>query len=73
SPYAGIPAASAEDAEPKLVIFTDHLIGDTRSALGVYKILSALRHLETWADGPFREWHEKVMAAAVYARQQPFT
>ncbi|KAJ9129781.1 hypothetical protein NKR23_g12462 [Pleurostoma richardsiae] len=73
SRYAGIPAASAEDVEPKLVIFTDHLIGDTRSALGVYEIPSALRHLATWADGPFREWHENVMATAVSAHQQPFT
>ncbi|GME51537.1 hypothetical protein GTA08_BOTSDO12605 [Neofusicoccum parvum] len=37
-------------------------IGDTESALGIYRLIRCVRDLADWADGSFRQWWERVLA-----------
>lgn len=51
-------------AEPSLVILAEMPIGDTRSILPIYRLVKVLRRLACWADGPFRDWHERTITNA---------
>lgn len=55
-------------ARKKLVLMGDVLLGDTRSLIGIYKLLKGLRRLAAWANKEFREWFDNAIEEAV-ARQ----
>ncbi|KAI1498687.1 hypothetical protein F5X99DRAFT_431577 [Biscogniauxia marginata] len=50
--------------ESKLLITMEQAIGDTRSLLGIYKLLRSIRLLADWAEADFREWFENIMIPA---------
>ncbi|KAI0115522.1 hypothetical protein GGR51DRAFT_503309 [Nemania sp. FL0031] len=56
--------------EPTLVIMSKLPIGGTECLLDVYRLVKVLQRLSTWANGPFRQWHEHVVARACSLDEQ---
>jgi hypothetical protein len=48
----------AQFGPAKLVIAGEVGIGDTRTLVGAYKVIKALRRIATWVDTDFRKWME---------------
>lgn len=44
-------------------IFGSFCLGDTKSLLGVYRLLQSARLLADWADSSLREWWDSVLSA----------
>lgn len=49
-------ALAQDEKGDRLVLLGELQIGDTRSILGVYKILKAIRQLATWLESDFYKW-----------------
>ena len=47
------------EVRSNLVLMSELHIGDTRSILGVYKILKAMRLLAEWMEGDFYDWFKE--------------
>ncbi|KAJ2891596.1 hypothetical protein MKZ38_000187 [Zalerion maritima] len=57
------------DRGDRLEIIGDMSIGDTKTLLGLYTIISVLRELADWVEGPFRTWFAGVLISASGGRE----
>jgi len=49
-----------EETELRMKFVGELIVGNTRSVVGMYKILAVLRRLATWVDNEFEPWAKEV-------------